>query len=237
MAVKAETLIVVTRPRDEGIETAAYFDEKGFQVHLAPVMEICYRPYDRDVLKTYDGFVVTSQQALKALGDNHGCHGKILYAFGEKTLFLAKAMGFDVYELTGHDIQEALPDLIRKLKRSPGRFCYLRGADISVDLKLACAHEQIILDDFILYDAKNVSDPIVLPEVQHYALLFFSERSALSALTLIESLKAKNVQYFCLSEKIKKSIDEADSRLKDSVFAPKIPTTQHLYDLILSSLI
>ncbi|MBP9693742.1 MAG: uroporphyrinogen-III synthase [Alphaproteobacteria bacterium] len=237
MSIRPETLIVVTRPRDEGAETASYFEAKGFQVHLAPVMEICYRPYDQSILKQYDGFVVTSQQALKALGDNHGCHGKILYAFGEKTLSLAQAMGFEVYELSGHDMQEALPDLIARLKRRPGRYCYLRGADISVDLKTVCAEAQILLDDLILYDAKALEDQIVLPEAQHYAFLLFSERSAKKVLRSIQSLKMKNVTYFCLSEKIKNSIDEGDPSFKDSAFAPKIPTTKHLYDLILSSLI
>lgn len=237
MSLKSETLIIVTRPLDEGMETASYFDTRGFQVHLAPVVEIAHRSYEREILKQYDGFIVTSQQALKALGDDHGCKGKILYAFGEKTISSAKSKGFDVYELAGHDVQEVLPDLIGQLKKREGRFCYLRGADISYDLKTVCDRDKIILDDFIIYDAKTLENPILLPEAQNYALLLFSERSAMTALRLIKKPTKGKIYYFCLSEKIKNSIESFDESLKGSVFASEIPTTRHLYDLILTSLI
>lgn len=232
MVSKAETLIVITRPAEEGAETATYFEQQGFRVHLAPIMEVSYRTYDRESLGQYDGFIVTSQQALKALGQDHACQGKILFAFGEKTLALAKAMGFEVRALAGYDMQEAMPDLIHQLQKKSGRFCYLRGADISYDIKAACAAAQIILDEAIVYEAKVQSSPILLPDAPSYALLLYSERSALSALKLISVPQGKKIHYFCLSQKVRNSIEMLDSSLKGSVFAPEIQTTQHLYDLI-----
>jgi uroporphyrinogen-III synthase len=133
--------VLVTRPQGDGETTADSLRSRGFEVLLAPVLRFEVLPFQDEDAADYDGVIVTSANALRAVAAQLAGHALLklpVFAVGEHTAAAAREAGFgEVFSADGD--ATALYELVcahvkaKKLKKAAS-LLYFAGADLSRDL-------------------------------------------------------------------------------------------------------
>jgi uroporphyrinogen-III synthase len=128
--------VLVTRPHPDNEATARALRELGFDVVLAPMLRFEPLPLADELDADFDGVIVTSANALRAIGAQLGPLLKLpLFAVGDHTAAEARRLGFaEVVSAEGD--ADKLRDRLRKtFKGKKARtLLYLAGHDLSRDL-------------------------------------------------------------------------------------------------------
>ncbi|HYZ47940.1 MAG TPA: uroporphyrinogen-III synthase [Sphingomonas sp.] len=133
--------VLVTRPHPDGEATAETLRARGFEVLLAPMLQVEQVAFHDDAEARYDAVIVTSANALRAIA--HELEGSRilklpLFAVGEHTAATARDAGFAAV-ISAKGDAEALRKLLlarvkaRQLKKS-ATLLYLAGAELARDL-------------------------------------------------------------------------------------------------------
>lgn len=143
--------ILVTRPAPDNVRTAVALRERGYDVHLAPMLRMETVAFALDDASTFGGIILTSANAVRALAQ-HPARTNLIglpaYAVGEQTAQAARAAGFEKVTVAAGD-SAALRDLIAAQtapRRNAARrlpLLYLAGATPSRDLAGELAAHQI----------------------------------------------------------------------------------------------
>ncbi len=129
--------ILVTRPVPDNTTTAAALRARGYDAVLSPVLLFEPVPFhDSKTDARYDGVIVTSANALRAVVDHPSlatwCKLR-LFAVGEATAEVARQLGFTNILVADGDGASLRDLVIAKLKKG-GTLCYLAGEVLSRDL-------------------------------------------------------------------------------------------------------
>lgn len=133
--------ILVTRPAPDNEKTAAALRARGYDALLSPMLRYEAIPFHGEDDAAYDGVVVTSANAIRAIEDHPSrmrLFGLRTFTVGEHTAEAARGAGFGEV-VSARAGAHALSDLIVKavaagqLKKS-ATLCYLAGADLAHDL-------------------------------------------------------------------------------------------------------
>ncbi|WP_315836601.1 uroporphyrinogen-III synthase [Bradyrhizobium prioriisuperbiae] len=106
--------VLVTRPHPDNVATAEALRGKGFDVLLAPMLRFEPVAFEDDGALSYDGVIVTSANALRAIDAYPGKSSWLslpLFAVGAHTADAARATGFQDI-IAGNSGAAGLPDLI-----------------------------------------------------------------------------------------------------------------------------
>ena len=132
---------LVTRPHPDDEATASALRARGFEVLRAPMLRFEAVPFHDDADARYGAVIVTSANALRAIGANRADNRLLklpLFAVGEHTASAARDAGFNqVIAASGG--AGALRDLVlasvksKQLKKA-STLLYLAGADLARDL-------------------------------------------------------------------------------------------------------
>ena len=142
---------MITRPIDASNDLKSELSDINPKLYVvqSPLIEIKPRKFELPP-KKYDGVILTSQNAIKSLGDCiDSLSGKKAYCVGEKTSELAKAKGIDVIAFARNS--EDLIQAIIKLQPKGG-LLYFRGHEVSNDLNGLLKNQGIKIDELVVYD-------------------------------------------------------------------------------------
>lgn len=128
--------VLVTRPAPDNAATAAALRARGYDAVLSPVLLFEPVPFHDKADVRYDGVVVTSANALRAVAEHPSlaawCKLR-LFAVGEATADVARQAGFTNILVADGDGASLRDLIVGKLKKG-GTLCYLAGEVLSRDL-------------------------------------------------------------------------------------------------------
>jgi len=128
--------VLVTRPVPDNKATADALRARGYDAALSPVLLFEPVPFHDKADVRYDGVLVTSANALRAVADHPSLVAwrKLrLFAVGEATADVARQIGFTNILVADGDGASLRDLVIAKLKKG-GALCYLAGEVLSRDL-------------------------------------------------------------------------------------------------------
>lgn len=215
--------ILVTRPEPDNQATADALRARGFAPLLAPVLLFQPLPFRDDETRRYDGVILTSTNALRAIAQQpivQRLRDLPVFAVGERTAQAAReALFTDVRSADGDAI--ALRELI--LAGLPGKkkgksLLYLSAAEISRDLGEDLAPHGVAVERIPVY---RMSEAIEIPSqiseaLAHHeirAILHYSRRSALAFVKAARlaglEISALALPQVCLSELVAAALRDA----------------------------
>lgn len=215
--------ILVTRPEPDNQATADVLRARGFVPLLAPVLLFQPLPFRDDETRRYDGVILTSTNALRAIVQQpilQRLRALPVFAVGERTAQAAREASFtDVRSADGDAI--ALRDLI--LANWPGKkkgksLLYLSAAEISRDLGEDLAPHGITVDRMPVYRMTEAIEipPQISAALAHHeiqAILHYSRRSALAFVKAVRlaglEISALALPQVCLSELVAAALRDA----------------------------
>ena len=182
--------VLVTRPHPDDEATASALRARGFEVLRAPMLRFEAVPFHDDADARYGAVIVTSANALRAIGLNLADNRLLklpLFAVGEHTASAARDAGFaQVIAASGG--AGALRDLVlaavksKQLKKA-STLLYLAGADLARDLAGELGEKGFTVVTHTTYRMipapslpRDICDAFVANRIE--AVLHYSRRSA-----------------------------------------------------------
>ena len=182
--------VLVTRPHPDDEATASALRARGFEVLRAPMLRFEAVPFHDDADARYGAVIVTSANALRAIGLNLADNRLLklpLFAVGEHTASAARDAGFaQVIAASGG--AGGLRDLVlaavksKQLKKA-STLLYLAGADLARDLAGELGEKGFTVVTHTTYRMipapslpRDICDAFVANRIE--AVLHYSRRSA-----------------------------------------------------------
>ncbi len=195
--------VLVTRPIEDAIETAALIQQKKYNVICEPLLKVIFHENSVEALEQYEGLVFTSRHGVRAFCHNVSGRSMPVWTVGDATKDLALQLGFkDVQSAAGNldDLQAILPQK---------RLLYVRGEHISRDLSVDHIDEKII---YHTEKQEEISSELLKAIEEHELshVLFFSVRTAqaFAEIVIKNSLQegVEHTKALCLGDSMLKSL-------------------------------
>ena len=210
--------ILVTRPAPDNETTARSLAARGFSALLSPTLRFEVMPFYDDHGAAYDGVILTSANAVRALED-HEFKKRLAdlpsFAVGEHTAEAARLAGFkNIISAKGD--AGALRDAVmksaaRKTIKKDATLCYLAGADLARNLAAELGERGFTI---ITHTAYRMIPVLSFPEKVTEAfrtggveaVLHFSRRSARAFLDASRAggveISALALPQYCISDAV-----------------------------------
>lgn len=202
--------VLVTRPLPDGERTAATLRGRGYDVLVAPLMQV--KPIAADLTGERSAVIISSANALRAL-DARQVSSLLklpLFAVGQRSADAAREAGFkDVHSANGD-----AGDLIRLVAAShsdqAATYLYLAGEDRAADLEDELANRGLRVRTVTVYRNVTLNYPTELAQAlgkrKIDGVLHFSRRSAENYMNGAKAAgleqMAQAAQHFCLSDQV-----------------------------------
>lgn len=229
--------ILLTRPRPDGLRSAARLRALGHEVIHAPLMRS--ETLAADFTGPFAAVLMTSANAARAAGD-HPRFAELrtlpVVTVGDRSAEVAREVGFaDVTSAQG-----ALDDLVRLAvaRFANARLLYLAGEDRAGDLAMELAAHGIEVETAVIYRAVAVSTlpgeaAQALGEGQLDAIFHYSRRSVETLLRLAAEAGAVNtllgLAHYCLSGEVAVPLREAGAQ---RIMIAPLPGESSLFGLL-----
>ena len=202
--------VLVTRPMPDGERTAATLRGRGYDVLVAPLMQV--KPIAADLSGDWSAVIISSANAIRALDARQiASLAKLsLFAVGQRSADAARDAGFrDVRSANGD-----AGDLIRLVAGSDvdqaATYLYLAGEDRAADMEGELAKRGIKTRTLIVYKNITLDYPPELAEALRNrkidVALHFSRRSAENYMNGAKAAGLEQMawapQHFCLSAQV-----------------------------------
>jgi len=235
--------LIVTRPEPAATRTASKLRDLGHEVFVSPVLEIV--DTSEEMPKGDFSFVIiTSANALTVLGQckfDKSLLETPLYAVGDHTAEMARAMGFvDVHSASGN--AEDLVALIKanKTKAHTGNnsALYISGADSTRGFTDSLLDAGLSIVQWVSYKANLVNQLTkksaeLLRSGEAVGVLLYSPRSARQFSKVYDKVHntqdADNIILFAISNAIKHSLP---SSMQSRCSVATLPNESSLFDLL-----
>jgi uroporphyrinogen-III synthase len=175
--------VLVTRPYDDALETAAKLKALGHDAVIASLLEIRFRDGDEIVLGGVQAILTTSPNGVRALARRSTRRDVALFAVGRQSADVARAAGFcDVRSADGDGAALAKAAALWA-RRDGGILLHIAGREIKGELSATLAKEGFDVRTATLYEAVAAETlPVAASDTLSRqtldAALFFSPRSA-----------------------------------------------------------
>jgi len=225
----AKKLIIVTRPDEDAEIFSANLQEMGFQTHHFPALKILplieAELEVKEILKqgASKGILITSRNALHALPQTL----LPLHLVGNQTAEAVKKMGMGEAIRYRGESAEMMIQHLRQTMEHGTPLLYLRGRDVTKDLRAALP--QLNIHPVIAYEAKAAE---IMPELTQSilhdrradAITFFSLRSLTSVDQLLDKAGLRSIRdeltAFCFSASIAERARELGWKRIESCATP-----------------
>lgn len=203
-------LVLITRPEEDAVETAAAVDRLGFHAVCVPVLKINYTDSALPEAAQAQGLIFSSANGVRAfLRDDLAFtfFEKPVFVVGDHTAEIARQGGFtDVRSASG--AMKDLVALIRKDMVPPARLLHIRGRDVRENPAILLPRfEGWVIDGIVLYAAETVTT-ITLPDGPIAAALFYSARSAEAFTKAVPEGRLRGAKALCLSQSVLESLKQ-----------------------------
>jgi uroporphyrinogen-III synthase len=181
---------LVTRPREDSESVARALESRGLDVMIEPLLDI--EPVADAVVDAsgVQGILVTSANGIRALARLHSDRALPVWAVGDSSAAVARALGYTSVESAGGDV-ETLADLVAgKVDPAKGALLHAAGSVNAGDLAGRLGAQGFEVRRQVLYRAVTAT---ALTSSLHQALventidlaLFFSPRTAATFVRLV----------------------------------------------------
>ena len=207
--------IIITRPIKDSVEIALEVSTRGFTPLIEPVLTVEYRPDALPEIATDIPLIFTSSNGVRAFAEKSNGRDHPVYTVGRNTADEARQAGFRNIESASGTIDDLVNLLTSEAKTGLTSAFYIRGRDISGDLKGILAKNGINIDEFIAYNTDQVQNLTVnllksLDNREIKAVMLFSSRAGQSFAELIEqydrTYRMKAIKALCISNAVLESV-------------------------------
>jgi uroporphyrinogen-III synthase len=207
--------VLITKSQGESEELSQAVRAAGFEPLYEPLLTIEYVEEGWPDLSGDIPLIFTSSHGVEACAEQTQVRGNPLYMVGQNTAETARALGFS-------DIRAIAPDvggLMAMLSSMPEKELisafYIRGKDVSTDLKQIIGQKGHFIEEFTAYrahPAEKLSLSLLksLDNREINAVMLFSGRGGKVFADLIEqydrAVRLKTTKALCISEVVLKSV-------------------------------
>lgn len=186
--------LLITRPAYSFEKSAHDFKKLGFEILHAPMLRIEAIDFDPVDTNDFGGFIFSSQHAVRLFAKTHIGDGKIkqpAFCVGTTTADAAYRCGFTNVHNAGRDADALIEMIAGIYKNHQLPLLYVRGEDISTELKNVEALKAIKIKERIVYGAQKSThfpDDVMaaLQNEEIDMVTFYSVRTAENFRTLIQ---------------------------------------------------
>lgn len=171
--------VLLTRPEGDSYEIAQEIESLNYHVICEPFLKVIYDQVTLPDFKGYAGVIFTSANAVRAISKQIINFDIPVFCVGTQTYQTAVQAGFE----NAYNADGAVEDLVTLVREhtSTKPYLYIRGRDVSKDLKILMTDVQI--EEVIAYHTDKVEEisPLtrqVIMRGEMGDILFFSKRTA-----------------------------------------------------------
>lgn len=212
--MKAKTIVILRAPEEAG-EIAAAIEARGFESLVEPVLHIEFLKPELPEMDKDTPLVFTSSNGVRGYCRVDDRRSSPVYAVGRNTADEARRSGFQRIESAFGTVEELV-----ELMTGPARVnlkppLYIRGAEISQDLKALCAVRDLTINEIVAYRAdpaeKLSIDLLKKADSREIAaVMVFSPRGATVFADLVQqydrTLRMKTIKALCIGEGVVHSL-------------------------------
>lgn len=207
--------VLVTRPMDDAVRTAAALRARGHEAIVSPLIEIRFADGPDISLDGVQAILATSANGVRALAARAPSRDLPLFTVGPQTTLAARAAGFaDVRDADGNsgDLAETVS---RWLDPGRGALLHASGADRTGNLTAALEGSGFEVRTGILYEAHpmqslSVEAQAALADGLVDAVMLFSPRSATIFAEIVQrsglASPCRDVVALCISAETKAAL-------------------------------
>jgi uroporphyrinogen-III synthase len=206
--------LIVTRPQDDAVRTAAALAVRGHAAVISPVLAIAPIADAAIGPGPWRAIAVTSANAVAAMRSHPrlaALQSYPVFAVGSRTADAARAAGFTQVTAAGGDLTDLVAVIARALPPGADPVLYLAGETRSGDLAAALAPHKVTTEMVVVYRAVPVSRlsasaAALLRAGEVDGVLHYSRRSAAAFLAAADgdgvTAALGTLRHFCLSEQV-----------------------------------
>ncbi|WP_168464311.1 uroporphyrinogen-III synthase [Wolbachia endosymbiont of Ctenocephalides felis wCfeT] len=228
--------ILLTRPLSDSLNTRNILKKYGYKVCIEPLFTVKYLQPD---ISGYDFDVVisTSKNSVKALSQICRVGDLSIITVGSSTMQTAKEVGFSDIISADSNV-DGLISFIKAHYAYTIKFLYIRGQEVSCDLKRRLSEENFDIKEVILYKTiikKSFTNRCknLLLNGKIDSVAFFSSRTARVFCSLILKSGLSGVIGNMTAYTMSKNIADNLKSLKwKKIVTARLPTQDNLIDMI-----
>lgn len=206
--------IAILRTPDESSELAEAITVLGYTPIIEPILSVEYIDAQYPAVQADTPLIFTSVHGVRAFAQKNEGRNNPVYAVGRVTAEEARGQGFKSVESASGTADDLVALLINRADLVKA-LLYVRGEEISKDLRQALAASNIFVSEVIGYrtiPAESLSVPLLksADNQELAAILFFSVRGGKTFASLIEQYgrvhRLKAIKALCLSDGVVQSL-------------------------------
>ena len=202
--------LIITRPLADSKRMQNYFELRGVECLINPLLEISYEKRSIN-FSNYDRVLLTSRHAVRSLVNKSLTFSKKVHACGRSTYAEVREFAPE-NEYIFHESVNDLVDAFRSYTPiDDSKMLYLRGRDVTVDLKSIFQGTSIEIEDSVEYIAREkiLFNKEALEEFnsgRQISVIIFSLRTAEIFLEALKKYNLGNktsiIMAYCISKNI-----------------------------------
>jgi uroporphyrinogen-III synthase len=207
--------IVIARPPEDSEELAAAITAQGYRPLIEPVLTIETMDHDLPEFGHETTLVFTSANGVKAFAAKNIGRGNPVYTVGRNTADEARKAGFNNIETVAGAVDDLVNFLLKSREKEVSDLLYIRGTDVSKDLRQIMIQNGIQMREFIAYrsvPAENLSVNLLkrLDNREIEAIMFFSAKGGHVFAELAEQYdragRIRTTKALCISDAVLQSV-------------------------------
>lgn len=204
--------LLLTRPLLDSKKTKSILKKYGHRVYIEPMFKIKY--LNTKLAQNFDVILSTSSNGIRSLSRISQERDCSIITVGNGTMRVAREFGFTSVVSANGNVRD-LVSYIREFYPQELKFLYVRGEEISFNLKKALTEKGFSVEEAILYEAinrKKLTEKCkkFLMTNSIDGILFFSTRTAKTFCSLVERSNLldsiKNITAYSMSKKITENL-------------------------------
>ncbi|UVW84285.1 uroporphyrinogen-III synthase [Wolbachia endosymbiont of Aedes albopictus] len=228
--------ILLTRPLLDSFNTKNILRKYGYKVFIEPVFTIKYLNPDISAYE-FDVVISTSKNSVKAFSQICKVDGFPIITVGNSTMQAAKNLGFSDIISADSNV-DGLISFIKAHYSNAIKFLYIRGQEVSCDLKKRLSEEDFNVREVVLYKTiikRSLTNRCknLLLDGKIDGVAFFSSQTARVFCSLVLKSGLSPVMNNAVAYTMSKNIADSLKLIKwKKIITSRLPTRESLIDII-----
>ncbi|QOD38623.1 uroporphyrinogen-III synthase [Candidatus Wolbachia massiliensis] len=228
--------ILLTRPLLDSFNTRSALKKYGYKVFIEPMFSIKHLQPDISV-DEFDVIISTSKNSVKAFSQISRVDDLPIITIGNSTMQTAKDLGFSDIISADSNV-DGLISFIKNYYSSAIKFLYIRGQEVSCDLKKRLSEEGFNVREVILYKTiikRSLTNRCknLLSGGKINSVVFFSSQTARTFCSLVLKSGLSQVMSNITAYVMSKNIADSLKSIKwKKITMSRLPTHESLIDII-----
>ncbi|CAN2109480.1 uroporphyrinogen-III synthase [Wolbachia pipientis] len=228
--------ILLTRPLLDSFNTRNILRKYGYKVYIEPVFTIKYLNPDISAHE-FDVVISTSKNSVKAFSQICKVDDFPIITVSNSTMQAAKNLGFSDIISADSNV-DGLISFIKAHYSSAIKFLYIRGQEVSCDLKKRLSEEDFNVREVVLYKTiikRSLTNRCknLLLDGKIGSVAFFSSQTARVFCSLVLKSGLSHVMNNTVAYTMSKNIADSLKLIKwKKIITSRLPTGESLIDII-----